>query len=187
VIEDVAAVAPSRFVLAGYSMGGRIAVHVALALGERVQRLVLISASPGLADPAERAARREADEQLAERIERLEIDEFAREWARTPVLGGLPPEVLAAVHADRLRSTPAGLARALRGLGTGALPSVWEPLGELAMPVTLIAGERDQKFGQIAERMSERLPSVRVQIVAGAGHAVHLERPDRVGEIIAAP
>jgi 2-succinyl-6-hydroxy-2,4-cyclohexadiene-1-carboxylate synthase len=186
VIEDVAAVAPSRFVLAGYSMGGRIAVHAALALGERVQRLVLISASPGLADTAERAARRQADEQLAERIERLEIEEFAREWALTPVLGGLPPEVLAAVHADRLRSTPAGLARALRRLGTGALPSVWERLGELAMPVTLIAGERDQKFGQIAERMSERLPSVRVQIVAGAGHAVHLERPDRVGEIIAA-
>jgi 2-succinyl-6-hydroxy-2,4-cyclohexadiene-1-carboxylate synthase len=186
VIEDVAAVAPPSFVLAGYSMGGRIAVHAALALGERLERLVLISASPGLADAAERAARREADEQLAERIERLEIDEFAREWARTPVLGGLPPEVLAAVHADRLRSTPAGLARALRGLGTGALPSVWERLGELALPVTLIAGERDQKFRQIAERMSERLPAARMQIVAGAGHAVHLEMPERVGEIIAA-
>jgi 2-succinyl-6-hydroxy-2,4-cyclohexadiene-1-carboxylate synthase len=186
VIEDVAAVAPSSFVLAGYSLGGRIAVHAALALGERVQRLVLISASPGLADAAERAARREADEQLAERVEHLDIEEFALEWARTPVLGGLPPEVAAEVHADRLRSTPAGLARALQGLGTGALPSLWERLGELAMPVTLIAGERDEKFCQIAERMSARLPAAQVQLVSGAGHAVHLEAPERVAEIIAA-
>ena len=186
VTEDVAALAPPGFVLAGYSMGGRIALHTALALGDRVKRLVLISASPGLADAAERAARRAADERLAAQAETATIEEFARRWAETPVLAGLPPAVAAEVHADRLRSTPAGIARALRGLGTGALPSLWDRLGELAMPVTLIAGERDRKFCQIAERMSERLPAAGVQIVAGAGHAVHLERPDRVGEIIVA-
>jgi 2-succinyl-6-hydroxy-2,4-cyclohexadiene-1-carboxylate synthase len=87
VIEDVAAVAPSSFVLAGYSMGGRIAVHAALALGERVTRLVLISASPGLADAAERAARREADDRLAQEAETATIEEFARRWAETPGTG----------------------------------------------------------------------------------------------------
>ena len=186
VLEDVAELAADEFTLVGYSMGGRIALHAALALGDRVQRLVLIGASPGLADPSERAARRDADEQLAERIEHLDVEDFAREWSRTPVLGGLPPEVLAEVHADRLRSTPAGLARALRGLGTGALPSLWDRLGEVTMPVTLIAGGRDEKFSQIAERMSKRLPASRVQLVSGAGHAVHLEAPERVAEIIAA-
>ena len=74
----------------------------------------------------------------------------------------------------------------LKGLGTGALPSLWDRLGEVTMPVTLIAGGRDEKFSQIAERMSERLPVSRLQLVNGAGHAVHLEAPERVAEFIAA-
>ncbi len=180
VIGDIEALAPPRFALAGYSMGGRIALHVALALAPRVRRLVLIGASPGLADPELRAARRAEDERLAAEIERLTIDEFARRWARTPVLAGLPAGVAAAVNEDRLRSTPAGLARALRGLGTGALPSLWERLGELAVPVTLLAGERDAKFTAIAREMARAIPSAGLEIVPGAGHAVHLQAPARV-------
>src|SRR5579862_7283141 len=65
VLGDLAALAPERFTLAGYSMGGRIALHAALAFGARIERLVLIGASPGLDDPDERRARRAADEALA--------------------------------------------------------------------------------------------------------------------------
>jgi 2-succinyl-6-hydroxy-2,4-cyclohexadiene-1-carboxylate synthase len=177
VIEDVAALGPERFTLAGYSQGGRIALHAALALPDRVERLVLIGASPGIADPAERAARRAADEALAAEIESAGIEEFAARWARTPVLAGQPREVAAAAHADRLRNTPAGLASALRGLGTGALPSLWARLGELAMPVALIAGERDEKFRALGEQMARAIPRGRLVVVPGAGHAVHLEAP----------
>lgn len=185
VIDDVAAAVPSqRFALAGYSMGGRIALHVALAHPARVTRLVLIGASPGLADPGECARRRDADSQLADELERLSIEAFARRWARTPVLAGLPAEVAAEVHADRLRSTPAGLAAALRGLGTGALPSLWERLGELTIPVVLLVGERDAKFRAIAEAMARGLPSALIVVVPGAGHAVHLEAPGAVAEEI---
>src|SRR5438132_2864797 len=120
VIDDILAAAPERFTLAGYSMGGRIALHVALAgAADRIERVVLIGASPGIADPEAREERRRADEELADEIERSSIEEFARRWAQTPVLAGLPPAVLEATHADRRRSTPMGLARALRGLGTG--------------------------------------------------------------------
>jgi 2-succinyl-6-hydroxy-2,4-cyclohexadiene-1-carboxylate synthase len=184
VIGDLESLAPPTFTLAGYSMGGRIALHLALARPERVKRLVLIGASPGLADPAERSARRVSDEQLADEIERSTIEAFAQRWAQTPVLAGLPADVAAAVHTDRLRSPPAGLARALRGLGTGALPSLWGRLGELRTPVTLIVGERDDKFRGIATQMAGVLPDARVEVVAGAGHAVHLEAPARVAEII---
>jgi 2-succinyl-6-hydroxy-2,4-cyclohexadiene-1-carboxylate synthase len=184
VTDDVLGAIPGPFALAGYSMGGRIALHVAIAAPERVQRLVLVGASPGLADRAERAARRRADEQLAADIERARIEEFARRWAQTPVLAGLPADVAAAVHADRLRSTPAGLAAALRGLGTGALPSLWDRLAELRTPVTLIVGERDEKFRAIAADMAARLPDARVEVVAGAGHAVHLEAPAVVAALI---
>jgi 2-succinyl-6-hydroxy-2,4-cyclohexadiene-1-carboxylate synthase len=185
VIGDIEALAPaSRCTLAGYSMGGRIALHAALSMADRVQRLVLIGASPGIADPAERDARRAADEQLAEEIERTSIDDFARQWAATPVLTGQAPEVVAAAHADRLRSSPVGLARALRGLGTGALPSLWDRLGELQIPVTLIVGGRDEKFRAVATRMARAIPDGEVAVVPGAGHAVHLEEPERVAALI---
>jgi 2-succinyl-6-hydroxy-2,4-cyclohexadiene-1-carboxylate synthase len=184
VIEDLSTRAPQRFTLAGYSMGGRIALHAALALGGRVERLLLIGASPGIADPTERATRRADDEQLARELDRSTIEEFARRWAQTPVLAGQPPAARAAAHADRLRSTPAGLARALRGLGTGALPSLWERLGELRMPVELLVGERDMKFREVAERMGEGIARARVHVIPGAGHAVHLEAPGQVAELI---
>jgi 2-succinyl-6-hydroxy-2,4-cyclohexadiene-1-carboxylate synthase len=187
VLGDIAAaVGPARFTLVGYSMGGRIALHVALALPQRVERLVLIGASPGIAEPAEREARRAADGALADEIERLSIDAFAERWAQTPVLAGQPPEVAAAVHADRLRNQPVGLARALRGLGTGTLPSLWERLGELAMPVLLVVGERDAKFRAIAADMAAGISQAEMIVVPGAGHAVHLEAPAAVAEVIAA-
>ncbi len=186
VIGDIDRLAPGRFELAGYSMGGRLALQVALALPGRVRRLSLIGASPGIADAGEREARRSADELLADEVEASSLEAFARRWARTPVLAGLSEEVGAAVHADRLRGSTAGLAAALRGLGTGALPSVWERLDQLSMPVRLVVGERDQKFRAVASAMAARLPDAEVVVVAGAGHAVHLEAPQRVSEALSA-
>ena len=172
--------------LVGYSMGGRIALHAALGLGARITRLVLVGASPGLADPAERAARRADDEALADRIERIGLEAFVAEWAAQPLFAGMPRGIAEQAHADRLRNTAGGLAAALRGLGTGAMPPLWDRLGELAIPVELVVGERDAKFRAIAERMSAALPSARLRVVVGAGHAVHLEAPDAVAEAIAA-
>jgi 2-succinyl-6-hydroxy-2,4-cyclohexadiene-1-carboxylate synthase len=177
VIDDVLALAPDSFELVGYSMGGRLALHVALAAPARVRRLSLIGASPGIEDAGEREQRRAADEKLAAEVQQLSIETFALRWAQTPVLAGLPEPVAAAVHRDRLRSTPAGLAAALRGLGTGALPSLWHRLGELSMPVALVVGERDEKFRALATAMAERIADARVIVVGGAGHAVHLEAP----------
>jgi 2-succinyl-6-hydroxy-2,4-cyclohexadiene-1-carboxylate synthase len=176
----VRALGPERFTLAGYSMGGRLALHAALQLQPRVERLILVGASPGLADPAERAARRAADEELADRIEAIGLEAFAEEWGAQPLFAGQPPRVAAAAHADRLRNTAPGLAGALRGLGTGRMEPLWDRLPELAIPVTLLSGERDAKFRAIAERMLERLPDARHVVVPDAGHAAHLEQPEAV-------
>lgn len=186
VIGDLDALAPGdRFTLVGYSMGARLALHAALALPERVRRLVLISGSPGIADAREREQRRLADERLADEIERSSIEEFAQRWAQTPVLAGVPQDLLTRVQEDRLRNSPARLAGALRGIGTGALPSLWDRLEELGVPVTLVVGERDQKFRTIAAAMAESIEGCEVIVVPGVGHAVHLEAPEQVAEIIA--
>ncbi len=138
----------------------------------------------GLADPAERAARREADDRLADRIEAIGVEAFAGDWGAQPLFAGQPPQVAAAAHADRLRNTPTGLAAALRGLGTGVMEPLWDRLGELRIPVTLIAGARDEKFRAVADRMAAAIPDARVEIVEGAGHAAHLERPDTVAALL---
>jgi 2-succinyl-6-hydroxy-2,4-cyclohexadiene-1-carboxylate synthase len=186
VVDDVGAVVGEPVELVGYSMGGRISLHVALALAGRVRRLVLIGASPGIADPAARAQRRAADDGLAAEVEQMTIEAFAQRWAQTAVLADQPAVVQAAMHADRLRNTPAGLAAALRGLGTGVLPSLWARLGELTVPVDLVVGERDAKFVAVAREMAAALTDARVHVVAGAGHAVHLEAPAAVAEVITA-
>jgi 2-succinyl-6-hydroxy-2,4-cyclohexadiene-1-carboxylate synthase len=182
---DLDALVPPGAVLAGYSMGGRIALHHAVSRPGRVARLVLVGASPGLADPAERAARAAADARLADRLEAIGVEAFAREWGAQPLFAGQPPAVAAAAHADRLRSSAAGLAAALRGLGTGVMAPLWGALPGLALPVTLVVGERDAKFRAIAERMAAGLPEARLVVVAGAGHAAQLERPAAVAAAIA--
>lgn len=185
VLGDVLSIAPTCFTLVGYSMGGRIGLHLALRSPDLVERLVLIGASPGIADPLEKERRRKADARLAAEIERLTIEQFATRWASdTPVLANQPAAVREAVHADRLRNDPRALARALRGLGTGTLPSVWHRLGELGMPVTLIVGERDRKFRAVGEQMAAAITTAELRVVENAGHAVHLEAPRVVAGLI---
>jgi 2-succinyl-6-hydroxy-2,4-cyclohexadiene-1-carboxylate synthase len=169
-------------ILAGYSMGGRIALHAALIL--KPQRLILVGASPGLQDPNERDQRKRQDDALADRIEQIGIEAFATEWGAQPLFEGQPERVRGAAYADRLRNTPHGLAAALRGLGTGVMEPLWDRLPELDLPVTLIVGERDTKFRAIAEKMRERLPRAELTIVPGAGHAAQLERPELVAAAI---
>jgi 2-succinyl-6-hydroxy-2,4-cyclohexadiene-1-carboxylate synthase len=185
VIADVDGLAPVEFTLAGYSMGGRVALHVAFALQDRVRRLVLVGASPGLRTATARAERRAADERLADELESSTIEGFAERWASTPVLADQSPEVRAKADADRRRNhSPAGLAAALRGLGTGTLPSLWPRLDRLTIPVDLVVGERDEKFIQVARQMLEDLPNARLVVASGAGHAVHWEAPGTVADSI---
>jgi 2-succinyl-6-hydroxy-2,4-cyclohexadiene-1-carboxylate synthase len=180
----VRALAGGPCTLVGYSMGGRIALYTALALPGLVERLVLIGASPGIADAAEREERRRADAALADRIEAIGVEAFAREWAALPLWQGQPERVAAAANADRLRNTPSGLAAALRGLGTGVMEPLWDALPTLTVPVTLAVGERDEKFRAIAERMAAVLPRAEIVVVEGAGHAAQLERPDAVAALL---
>ncbi|CAB1128260.1 Putative 2-succinyl-6-hydroxy-2,4-cyclohexadiene-1-carboxylate synthase [Candidatus Hydrogenisulfobacillus filiaventi] len=171
----------ARVLVAGYSMGGRVALEFACRYPERVAGLLLESASPGIADPAERARRAAADDALADRIEREGMDWFTAFWEALPLFAShrrLPPEVQAALHRLRRSQSPAGLAQSLRGAGTGRQSSWWDALPTIQVPVVLVTGSLDPKFTAIARAMAARLPHVRHWQCAGAGHTPHLERPD---------
>ncbi len=170
-----------RASLLGYSLGGRVALHMAAAHPDRVRALVLESASPGLADPTERATRVASDEALADFIEREGLGAFVDRWEQLPLFASqarLPASIRAELRAQRLQNNPRGLANSLRGLGTGAQTPLWDRLPGLRMPTLLIAGELDQKFTAIARSMASALPNARLALVPEAGHTVHLEQPE---------
>jgi 2-succinyl-6-hydroxy-2,4-cyclohexadiene-1-carboxylate synthase len=167
----------------GYSLGGRLCLRLALDRPDLVRALVLIGGSPGIADPGRRAERREADEALARRIERDGVASFLDAWLAGPLFATLPAE--AAGREERLANTPEGLASALRRLGSGAQEPLWDRLGQLRPPALLVAGELDPKFAGIAREMAAAIgPAAQVALVPGAGHAVHLERPDETATLV---
>jgi 2-succinyl-6-hydroxy-2,4-cyclohexadiene-1-carboxylate synthase len=170
-------------VYVGYSMGGRLCLRLALARPDLVRGLVLIGASPGIADPAGRAARRADDEALAGRIDREGVAAFLERWLAGPLFATLPAE--AAGRDERLANTPDGLASALRRLGPGVQESLWDRLAAVAPPTLLVAGALDAKFAAIAGEMAAAIgPAARVVLVRGAGHAVHLERPAELAGLV---
>jgi 2-succinyl-6-hydroxy-2,4-cyclohexadiene-1-carboxylate synthase len=184
-VEAVLAAAPERFALCGYSLGGRLALHVALAAPARVGRLVLVSCSAGIEDPLERASRREADARLADELERGSYERFIERWRAQPLFAADPPRVRELAMADQRRNDPHALAAVLRGIGAGEMEPLWPRLSELEMPVTVIAGERDSAYCEIARRMSRLLPAGELRVLPG-GHVLALESPAELAEAIAA-
>jgi 2-succinyl-6-hydroxy-2,4-cyclohexadiene-1-carboxylate synthase len=160
-------------ILVGYSMGARIALHVALQHPEKVTALVLISGTGGIDDAPGRSARCASDELLAQRIADIGVAPFINEWLANPMFSGLSTEL--ADLPSRCRNTPQGLGDSLRYAGTGTQEPLWNQLSNITMPVLLIAGEHDQKFVNNAQRMNDLLPNSELHIMKNVGHTSHLE------------
>jgi 2-succinyl-6-hydroxy-2,4-cyclohexadiene-1-carboxylate synthase len=169
--------AGGRTTYIGYSMGGRVSLHAALAHPDVVERLVLIGATAGIDNADARAQRRTDDELLADRIETIGVEAFIDEWLQNPLFARLTPNQ--ALREYRLHNTADGLASSLRLAGTGTQAPLWDRLIEISCPVLLLVGQQDQKFRAIAERMATALPNAELRAIDDAGHSVHLEQPER--------
>jgi 2-succinyl-6-hydroxy-2,4-cyclohexadiene-1-carboxylate synthase len=185
-VADVLEAAPTRFALVGYSLGGRVAIHVALAAPERVQRLVLVACNPGIEDPQERAARRASDDALADDLERAPFEDFIERWRTQPLFAADPPDVGELARADQRRNRPDALAAVLRGLGAGVMEPQWDRLDELQMPVTVLVGERDAKFAAIGRRTVDAIEQAELVVAAG-GHGLALENPQAIADALENP
>ena len=167
--------------LLGYSLGGRVAMHLAAAHPRRIRSLILESASPGLIGEEARQARAASDSQLATMIETKGLLRFVEYWESLPLWESqqsLGIDQKAKLRQQRLDNSPSGLATALRKLGQGVMPHLWDRLSQFPMPVFLIVGSQDVSYVDIAQRMQQLLPEAELNIVPGAGHNVHLEKPN---------
>ena len=167
-----------------YSMGGRIALNAAVRHPRSARALVLVSATPGIEDDNKRRSRRAADEALADWMESERIDAIVDFWESQPIFGTQDADLVIEQRAARLQHEPHALAAMLRATGQGAVDPLWHRLVEIDVPVLAIAGERDTKYAEVAQRMADELPYGSAAIVPDAGHAVHLEQPDLVGELV---
>ena len=174
--------------LAGYSMGGRLALGLLVRHRELFASATLIGVQPGQG-PALRRRRAARDAALARRLEDRGIEDFVDRWQELPLFKSqrrLPAAVRERQRAQRLGHRPAGLALALRTLGPGSMPDYRPRLADLDLPIRLLVGASDDKFCRIARAMARSLPQGSVEIVPGAGHNPTLEAPSAVAAAIIA-
>ena len=170
-------------IVLGYSLGGRIALHLALANPELVTRLVLIGATGGIENANERETRRTSDEQLADHLEDIGVEAFLDEWLAQQLFASLTAEQ--AMREIRATNSREGLASSLRLCGTGTQEPLWSRLHELTMPVLVIAGENDAKFTQLGHQLVDAIgENATFRAIANAGHSAHLENPATTASVI---
>ena len=174
--------------LVGYSMGGRLALHIAARRPERLLSLLTIGAHAGLDEEA-RAGRLMGDEALARRIEQDGLEAFVNYWGGLPLFAGLErrgPSFVAQVRAERMGNSVGGLACSLRGMGAGVMQPLWDDLARVSVPCTFVAGQLDHGYVASARRLAASVPNGRIEVVLRAGHSVHQERPEAFARVLAA-
>jgi 2-succinyl-6-hydroxy-2,4-cyclohexadiene-1-carboxylate synthase len=185
---DLVAKAGGRGIYVGYSLGARVLLHVLLLRPEVAAGAVLIGATAGIEDPEERARRVRSDEVRAREVEGTAGDPegfegFLRRWLSGPLFAGLDEET--GCLAERLLNDPRGLAGSLRLCGTGTQIPLWAELPRIRVPVLVLAGERDERFKILGNRIAGSVGSgARFEEVPGAHHACHLENPEETARIV---
>ncbi|NBC12016.1 MAG: alpha/beta fold hydrolase [Gammaproteobacteria bacterium] len=169
--------------LAGYSLGGRIALCLLAAAPERFTAATIVSAHPGLFHPAQRDGRRALDQRWIELLRDQGIDAFVAAWESQALFTtqtGLPAAVLAAQRRRRLAQRPDGLAASLACFGLARMPDTWGALARWPGQLTWLAGASDDKFVAIGKRVARERAATDLRLVPDAGHNLLLEAPEAV-------
>lgn len=175
-----------RPVLAGYSLGGRVALHYACTHPDRVRTLILESTSPGIEEPEERHARTRVDDERAVHIRAKGLPAFLETWYRAGLWRSLQerPALLRRLIEERSGQDGELMARVIADLSPGRMAPLWDCLPGLSMPVLLITGALDEKYMQISRRMAGDIPDAHLAVIEGAGHNTHMEQPERFLEAL---
>lgn len=167
--------------LLGYSMGGRVALEVALQHGDLLYSLVLESASIGPVDEGEREQSAQRDAAWAQRLRAESIEEFVSYWETLPLFATqqrLSESLGRAVRAERLANEAEIMANVIEGMGQHTMRLRSETMAMLECtwtPVFYLCGTRDEKYRLLAEEfLKEGFEAKAIM----AGHNTHLEAPE---------
>ena len=168
--------------LVGYSLGGRLALQIALDYPQRVRRLALVSCMPGLRDDHERALRVARDERIAQILEEEGLGSFLALWENNAALKPAHPpshRVCAeTIRSMRMNQDPKVWPPSCASLGVGSMPSLLGTIGKSAHRYPAGGGScRCLRYVAAMSEMASIIPTARCGIVADSGHAVHREQP----------
>jgi 2-succinyl-6-hydroxy-2,4-cyclohexadiene-1-carboxylate synthase len=169
-------------VLAGYSLGGRLALHALAAFPGRWSAALVVSAHPGLGCVEDRLARRSSDAIWAGRARTMEWGAFLDRWNAQPFFGEAPAALRA--RQESLEPRREAIATAFETWSLGRQEDLRRRLGRFAGPVVWITGERDARFTGLGAEMAAVFPDFRHVVVPGAGHRVLEEGAEEVGREI---
>lgn len=173
--------------LYGYSMGGRLALQVALKRPDLFRGLILESSTFGIESETERQARQSLDGRRSDQI-MGNFSGFLEEWKNKPLFqpvhDEVPDHLMRSLSDIQSAQNNLWMANALQAFGTGTMPCVRKQLPGLPVPVQLIAGESDSKFIHINRQMEKEMTEAAFERVALAGHRVHIDNPDTVISIL---
>ncbi len=174
-------------VLMGYSMGGRIALQYALQHSDQLDGLILIGATPGIADEDEKVIRLEKDRTLAAELKEQSMAHFLGNWFKQDIIQSqnqIPEPYRSAMLTTRKANNRVALIQSLSSLGTGSMTSGWDQLSRFKRPTLLVTGEQDSKFQRIASKMATLLPNAHHTSIKGAGHACCFEQAESFGKAV---
>lgn len=170
----------ARATVGGVSMGGYVSLALARLAPERVEALLLLDTQASADDDAGRQ-RREA---AARDAETGGMAPIARAMLPRLFAPGAPADPVARIDRIMRENSSAATAAASRGMGERA--DTMAVLRGLAVPCLVVVGELDAITPpEKARAMAEAAQGARLEVIAGAGHLAHLERPEQVNAILA--
>lgn len=171
--------------ICGHSLGGALALRVALEAPHRVAALAVINSSSAAGTPEWRDAARPRMKEMADRV-REDGTEFLKRTRIYPAHSRrLDPLSKDLLTRDFDRLLPAGVAGTAEALVVDV--NAWERHGELSVPMLLVVGDRDVDFASNADAFVSRFPPHMVQVVhlPHAGHAANIEQPREFEQALA--
>ena len=164
--------------LVGYSMGGRLALFLSISVRNLWSAAVFESVTPGLLKEKQRVERQTKDNKIARKLENNNLEDFLVDWYQQPLFDSLRNNKnFQSILKRRMMNSPEELAKALRMMGVGVQPSLWNNCKTIKIPILLLAGEFDRKFSNIINDMKSINKDFNSKIIENAGHNIHLEQP----------
>lgn len=161
--------------LAGYSLGGRLAMHALIQNPSVWQQAVILSSHTGLEDSETMACRRSEDAAWAGRFLADPWELLMADWDQRGAL-----KTSKGVHRQSDRYSRKSLAESLVAWSLGQQESLKSALEALDIPILWMAGEQDFPFCEIAKSLQLKHSKSCVRIVPGTGHRILHDKPQAI-------